>query len=258
MSRTALSRTAWNLLTTGSPAADLLSVERAVSSRTHELYRRADLRRPQYTRLMRTASAALDHLVLATPDVDETAAWISERTGVRPSAGGQHRGMGTRNMLCSLNESSYLEIIGPDPGQPDPDVARPFGLDHLTEPTVAGWAIAVADIDSAIISARAAGFDPGDASSMERTRPDGVHLEWRLTTPTAPTVPFLIDWLGSDHPAHSAAPGLELVDLQASHPEPGPLAQKLGALGVMMGILPGDEALLVEVRGPLGSVQLPR
>jgi hypothetical protein len=82
-------------------------------------------------------------------------------------------------------------------------------------------------------------------------------LSWRLTTAPSITVPFLIDWGSSLHPAATAAPGLELVELQASHPTPGPLAQTLAALGVTMGILLGKEMLIVELRGPLGTISFP-
>lgn len=206
---------------------------------------------------MRSAIAALDHLVLGTPDLAGTAAWIEERTGVTPSPGGQHVGRGTRNMLCSLGASSYLEIIGPDPEQPQPAAPRPFNIDGLTEPTMVGWAIAVPDMEVELATSRARGYDPGPATAMQRQRPDGVLLSWTLTAPPSVTVPFLIDWGDSLHPATTAAPGLELVELQASHPSPGPLAETLEALGVTMGILRGQEMLLVELRGPLGAITFP-
>ena len=120
-----------------------------------------------------------------------------------------------------------------------------------------GWAIAVPDMEVERATSRARGYDPGPATVMERQRPDGVLLRWTLTAPPSVTVPFLIDWGDSLHPATTAAPGLELVELQASHPAPGPLAETLEALGVTMGILRGQEMLVVELRGPLGTVTFP-
>jgi Glyoxalase-like domain len=206
---------------------------------------------------MRTSIAALDHLVLGTPDLVDTARWIEERTGVTPSPGGQHIGRGTRNVLCSLGASSYLEIIGPDPDQPTPADPRPFNVDQLTEPTMVAWAIAVPDMDIELATSRARGYDPGPATPMQRQRPDGVMLSWTLTAPTSIALPFLIDWGNSLHPATTAAPGLELVELQASHPAPGPFAETLAVLGVTMGTLPGREMLIVELRGPLGTITFP-
>ena len=206
---------------------------------------------------MRTSIAALDHLVLATPDLHATAAWLQAQTGVTPSAGGQHVGKGTRNMLCSFGPTSYLEIVGPDPEQPAPPGPRPFGIDDLLEARIVAWAIAVPDMDAELSSARGAGYDPGPATSMQRKRPDGVVLSWTLTANLSTTTPFLIDWGTSSHPAASAAPGLELGELLARHPHPDQLTAQLGALGITMGILAGAEALLVELRGPLGMLAFP-
>ena len=42
----------------------------------------------------------------------------------------------------------YLEIIGPDPDQPQPVGGRWFGIDRLTAPRIVTWAIRTADIDA--------------------------------------------------------------------------------------------------------------
>ena len=207
-----------------------------------------------YKHVMRLAVAALDHLVLATADLDETAAWVADRTGIVPSPGGRHVGRGTRNMLCSLGATRYLEIIGPDPEQNDVDGPRPFGIDALDDARMVSWAVSVIDIDAAVESSREQGFDPGEVFAMQRQRPDGVLLSWRLTVSDSITTPFLIDWLDSPHPAPDAAPGLELAELRARHPDPSSLSLRLEALGLVMGVAYGPEALLVELRGPAGAI----
>ena len=203
---------------------------------------------------MRSAIAALDHLVLATPELNHTADWLVDATGITPSPGGPHIDRGTRNVLCSLGHASYLEVVGPDPDQPAPCGPRPFGVDDLHAPAMVGWAIAVTVIDRAIAAARANGYDPGPAAPMQRKRPDGVVLNWRLTVSSSKTVPFLIEWDTPQHPAADAAPGLELVELRARHPRPASLANTLAALGIFMGVERGPEALLVEITGPRGSI----
>ncbi|MEV4081897.1 VOC family protein, partial [Nonomuraea fuscirosea] len=90
----------------------------------------------------------LDHLVYATPDLDATAAELERLLGVRPAEGGRHPGFGTRNRLVGLGGRSYLEIVGPDPEQEDPAGPRPFGIDGLRAAGLAGWALAVEDIDA--------------------------------------------------------------------------------------------------------------
>src|SRR6476660_4946459 len=66
----------------------------------------------------------LDHLVYATPDVEESVRYVAGLTGVWPVEGGRHVGGGTRNYLLGLGGLRYLEIVGPDREQPEP--ARPL------------------------------------------------------------------------------------------------------------------------------------
>ena len=89
----------------------------------------------------------IDHLVYAAPDLSAAVAGLEERFGARAQAGGRHIGRGTRNALLALGPRTYLEIIAPDPGQPEPPVPRPFGVDDLSRGDLAGWALACDDID---------------------------------------------------------------------------------------------------------------
>ena len=216
----------------------------------------------------------LDHLVLATPRLSETVATVARLTGLEPVAGGQHIGRGTRNFLLGvglglgLSHSGYLEIIGPDPEQPEPSQPRPFDIDSLTGPRLVSWAVRVPDIDAAIAAVRAEGFDPGDASAMSRTTPDGKTLDWRLTT-QSPTglIPFLIDWGGSQHPS-LALPRLQLLRLTAVHPDPDAISAQLRAVSVevaetddaprtAVAVRPGiREMLSAVVEGPKGPIAL--
>src|SRR5262245_34103892 len=121
----------------------------------------------------------LDHLVYATPDLDQTVVDLAGR-GITLSLGGPHPGHGTRNYLAALGNHSFLEVVGPDREQPDPVTARPFGVDNLTEARLMTWAIQVPDLDEALDRARAGGHEPGEAQAMSRRRPDDVLLSWRL------------------------------------------------------------------------------
>jgi integrase len=47
--------------------------------------------------------------------------------------------MGTANFLIGLGAGAYLEIIGPDPDQPQPVGGRWFGIDRLTAPRIAAF-----------------------------------------------------------------------------------------------------------------------
>ena len=188
-------------------------------------------------------TATIDHLVYACPDLDAAIAEITRLTGVRPQGGGQHPGLGTHNALLSLGDRSYLEIIAPDPAQPGPADALPFGLDHLTEPGLRAWAAAPSDLDAAVLQARADGFDYGDVVTRHRRTPGGGELKWRMTTyphdGAVAVIPFLIDWGHERHPAQTAPSGLRLSEFRISAPNPQQVIRQLHATGID---LPVDQA----------------
>lgn len=194
----------------------------------------------------------LDHLVLATPDLAGTVATVTRLLGVAPVAGGSHTGRGTRNFLLGLGNGGYLEIIGPDAEQPEPELPRPFGIDDLTEARLASWLVRVTDIDAAVASARAAGYDPGDPSDLARETLDGRTLRWRLTFPDAsePTqlVPALIDWGATEHPSEEL-PVVPLRSLAAVHPNPALVAERLKALDVQLEVRAGNRPALIATLG---------
>src|SRR5215510_7380506 len=99
--------------------------------------------------------ARVDHLVYATPDLDASVNDLERRLGVRATTGGQHPGRGTRNALIALGPAAYLEIIGPDPAQPDPDTPRNFGIDTLKEPRLGTWAAKGTDLPKIVKDAAA-------------------------------------------------------------------------------------------------------
>ena len=168
----------------------------------------------------------IDHLVYATPDLAAAVADIEERFGVAPTPGGAHVGLGTFNALLGLGGRTYLEIVGPDPAQPEPVNPRPFGIDDLTEPSLVAWCAAPQrPLVDVVQAAREAGFDPGDVRAMSRQRPDGVLLEWELTLTSLPipeggVLPFFIDWGRTVHPTADMPIGGTLMVLDLFHPQP--------------------------------------
>lgn len=163
---------------------------------------------------MAVPARGIDHLVVAGPDLDAAARSIAQRLDHEPSPGGQHLGWGTRNVLFDLSGGAYLEVIGPDPHQPDPDGPRPFGIDGLSTTGLVAWAVRTPDIDESIAELGDAGVDLGPVLDMSRTGPDGRAISWRLTPPRAGPLPFLIDWGSSPHPTTSLSPGPSLEQLR--------------------------------------------
>jgi hypothetical protein len=205
--------------------------------------------------------ARVDHLVYATSDLNRGVEEIEKLLGVRATPGGQHPGRGTRNALIALGPASYLEIIAPDPEQPNPKTPRPFGIDGLKGSRLVAWAANGVDLERLRDEAARKGTALGEVMSGSRRRPDGVLLSWRYTDPQTVLadglIPFFIDWGQSPHPARTAAPGASLIALRAEHPDAQRVQRRLQELGLDLPVKPGSTAALVAtIDGPRGRVEL--
>jgi hypothetical protein len=203
----------------------------------------------------------LDHIVYAAPNLEQAVAELADRLGVVASPGGAHPGLGTRNALLALGNECYIEVIAPDPEQPTPPRARPFGIDELSGPRVVTWAARASRLDEQVASARAAGFDPGTPIPVRRTTPAGETISWRLCFPSKPTgdglVPFLIAWGQADHPSSHAASGCALHSLRAEHPDPAAIRRVLEALGTDLELSQGSAPRLIALLDtPKGQLEL--
>jgi len=204
---------------------------------------------------------SVDHLVYAVPDLDAGVADLEGRLGVRAAPGGPHPGRGTRNALMALGPDSYLEIIAPDPLQPEPADGRWFGVDPHAPARLAGWAAKGSDLSRLVAAAARRGVVLGEVMPGARKRPDGVELRWTLTNPDARAVfglaPFFIDWGTSPHPSATAPRGPVLVALRAEHPRPDRVREPLAALGLDLPVDPGPRpALVATLRTVSGLVEL--
>lgn len=212
--------------------------------------------------------AALDHLVLAVPDLERAVLDLARRTGVQPVAGGTHPGRGTRNALVGLTwggrRRSYLELLGPDPDQPrvaPKDTMLGLGaLGADFVPRLHAWAVRPDDLDATLRAAAGAGIDAGRPTEARRELPDGTRLAWRLAVPQplghGGVQPFLIDWDGP-HPTDGSLPMLELVELAVDHPDPGAVTRDLAVLDVEVEVHHGPEPRLHAVLGsPEGRLEL--
>jgi hypothetical protein len=154
---------------------------------------------------------ALDHIVVAALSLDEGARWVKRRLHAPLDPGGQHLGLGTHNALLRLGSDTYLEVLAPDPAQPNPARPRLFGLDEpATRVSLAGgprllhWVVRADHVAAAAADlAAAAGLVPaaiGVPTSMRRG-----DLAWVLTIPPDGSrppmgLPSVIDWGGAPHP----------------------------------------------------------
>ena len=198
---------------------------------------------------MNVPAPILDHLVYATSDLEATCRDLEVRLGVRASAGGQHPGRGTHNALISIGPRAYLEIIGPDPLQPE---IRPvwFGIDQLTAPKLITWAVRIDNLET-FVKEISPNTNVGVMRSGSRKTPEGTTLSWQLTEPQLVQgiglVPFLIEWNSRQHPADSAITGPRLVQLRLEHPEPELIRKQLNSLRVEVAIEQQPNPALVAI-----------
>jgi hypothetical protein len=207
----------------------------------------------------------IDHLVVAGPDLGSAAQRVAEVVGEAPIAGGQHRGRGTRNELVGLGDGCYVEVIGPDPDQPDPPAARSFGIDdfapHASAALIGVAVRAMGETFDAHVARLSDRGIPTEVRDMTRTRPDGIVLEWRLAVPVADPIPglfpFVIDWMTSDHPSASLGPVATLRRLRIGHPQPEHVSLACKAFGIECEVFGASSPqMIATLATPSGEVEL--
>lgn len=150
---------------------------------------------------------AFDHVLLTAPDPDAAGAELFATTGLASVEGGEHVGQGTRNRIVPLGDG-YLEHLGLVGGEPVSSVMADWVRGRPPGPAALCLRTDSIDADAERIGSMA--FD------MQRRRPDGVVLRWRLAgleLAIETGAPFFIDWdvAPGDHPQamtaeHTVAP----------------------------------------------------
>jgi hypothetical protein len=201
----------------------------------------------------------LDHILLGCNDLQSGIDFVERRTGVRAAFGGVHPGRGTRNALLSLGERRYLEIMAPDPDQPDAKDPLALHIRKLSEPQIVGWADHPGDLGSFAKKLRDAGVAFEGPSPGSRKRPDGRVLQWQtLTLKDNPSwlLPFFIEWSADSlHPSADAPAGCRLVRFEAVTREPDKLAKTAALLRLDVPIIRGEKPQLrATIAGPKGEL----
>ena len=153
---------------------------------------------------------AVDHVLLATSDLEVAGRVLSDRCGLLCIEGGRHPGWGTANWIVPVGDA-YLELVavidkraaersafGQWVASASPGVIQPLG-----------WAVRPTSLDAV---AERLGLDVEDGA---RTTPSGQVLTWRLggvgLAAAEPVLPFYIEWgAGTPHP--SRAVGAHSID----------------------------------------------
>jgi hypothetical protein len=214
----------------------------------------------------------LDHIVVASANLDAGVDWVERQLGVRPQPGGQHVVMGTHNALLKLGPRVYLEVIAIDPDGAPPARPRWFALDEAamrsrlaSGPSLVTWVLRCESLANACARVP----DLGEILSMSRgdfcwkiAVPDDGSLPWGGILPAA------IQWEPGPngealHPCDRLPDsGCELGELRLGHP-----AAILGTAGLVamfrelrivgpIDLKPGPVQISASIRGPAGAVEL--
>ena len=145
-----------------------------------------------------------DHAVIAVRDLDE-AIRLYRSLGFEVDPGGRHNGLGTYNALIRFG-LDYIELISIY----DQDEVRASGPRGTTlqdllqkrQGALAAYALATETIQQEAERLQQTGLDATGPFPMERLRPDGHLLQWRLLVPGGVSYrrpwPFIIAWDAPD------------------------------------------------------------
>lgn len=204
---------------------------------------------------------AIDHLVFATNDLQQDIDKIEALLGLSTVPGGSHPGMGTRNALLALGPKCYLEIIGPDPDQPEFQGTRIFGIDTIEQGKLVHWCVRRDGLTDFAQQVKSPGMELSDAIPMSRVITKGNRLDWELAFPTSfgrePALPFFIDWGSSTHPASECPEGAELKRFEIRHPDAEKINDALKVLSIEACAVEDPQfQLYALIKCPRGEVEL--
>ena len=201
---------------------------------------------------------SLDHILLGCNDLQGGIDFVDQHTGVRATFGGVHPGRGTQNALLSLGKLHYLEIIAPDPKQPE--VKQFPMIKDMPTPRLVTWAAHPGNLDgiAQMLKAESIPFDgPREGS---RARPDGRMLKWKALAieDRHGLVPFFIEWSpDSPHPSTDAPSGCHIDSFTAADPNPEELKKIYKSIGIDMIVERAEKPQLrAVIAGPKGRLSV--
>ncbi|MEM7018246.1 MAG: VOC family protein [Pseudomonadota bacterium] len=194
----------------------------------------------------------IDHFMWGAPSLEQGIEQARKLFGVEAAYGGPHPGMGTHNALMSLGEV-YLEIIAPDPNQPElGNLAQ--SLTTMDECALVTWAAAQTGLSGLKQTLSAQNISAAGPVPTKRNAPDGTLLEWELLFPgkhdLGGGVPFFIDWLKCTHPSEVSPSAGQFNKLIIQSPESAKLIAFFNALELDVEVNQASEfSMAVDITG---------
>ncbi len=181
-----------------------------------------------------------DHIAIFARTLTEGAAHVRRALGIEMPKGGAHPRMGTHNLLLSLGNDSFLEVIAIDPDAAAPQRPRWFRLDQFdAEPMLGTWILGTDDLRAEFgpeqIAAQTTELAPLPPDCGRITEMTRGALTWLLTIPDDGSLPMggafptLIEWPAGPHPASGMVDlGCRLRALTVEHPQADLIAAQIG------------------------------
>ena len=145
----------------------------------------------------------LDHIVIATPDMDESISQYGNKFAIKAIKGGEHEAWGTYNYLSFFSNNGYLEFLGIDDLEKAKDAENPL-IQHLVyvlERNNYGafqFALRTKQLDQYVTHFEKNNIAYHGPYDAQREKPDGTILKWRMLFPEYNyengVLPFLIEW----------------------------------------------------------------
>ena len=200
----------------------------------------------------------LDHIVLACSDLDKAMADFKKKTGLEAVIAGTIKGLGIKCARVSFTDSTYLEIIAPDPKGPGPigELIKSKKIDELTP---FHYAIRTRRAEALKDEVGKFGYTP-DHITMFGAKADGTPRKWEMLYlyghKLGGIAPFFINWANSDHPCATLPVVGKLKKITIRAPENDPVHKLFDHVGVNgIKIEAGKPKISFSFQSPEGSVR---
>lgn len=204
---------------------------------------------------------AVDHIMVAVDSLERGIELLRQATGVTATFGGTHPGRGTQNALIALGPRTYLELLAPNPADPERGAEQVANYASFRELTPTGWAAQSMDAEAMGAAFAARGLAVGSVAAGSRVTTAGDTMRWATLAPWPEGVdrsvlPFFIEWVApTPHPATVTPTGCTLTGILVRTPEADTVRTLLQSAELMVEVERADSSgLRFELACPTGRV----
>jgi Glyoxalase-like domain len=200
----------------------------------------------------------IDHIVLAAPNLEEAMEQFEKMTGIGAVVAGSINGLGIKCSRISFNDSSYIEIIAPDPKSSGP-IGQLLKSKGITELTPFHFAIRTSKVETLKDEVKKFGYVP-DHITMFGGHKDGTPMKWEMLYlyghDMGGICPFFINWSNSDHPCVKLPVVGKLKKFTIRAPEDDPVHKLLEHIDIKgFNVETGKPKLSFQFSSPEGTIK---